>query len=430
MVADISNWEDMRSKPVAILGGGVSGQGVQKLLNRLNWKSKIFDEKGVPLNYSRLKNCSIVVTSPGFSPDHPWIQLVRQMDLLLLSEMDFAAYFLPQPPLAITGTNGKTTVSSLISHVYNKLGEKSVLAGNMGYSLSEHLSGSIGLNEKVILEISSFQSWDLSILEPSASIWTNFEDDHLDYHKSRENYFDAKLRLLERTNGSIWIGESVGKWASQLNRLLPSQCKTVKRVETADFPLPDDHFLSSYPQRENYALAEAFFKSLGISERAFTGLVEDYQPKKYRLSQTARIHEVRFWNDSKATNFSAALAACKSMQGRTIWIGGGKSKGVELANFAGSVRKYLDEAYVFGEVADQLVESLQTNGIRARACVDLKDAVRRAYDSSEEKTNVLFSPGFSSFDQFENFEERGKFFEQIVLDLKSHAFKTTQLELN
>ena len=150
------------------------------------------------------------------------------MDLLLLSEMDFAAYFLPQPPLAITGTNGKTTVSSLISHVYNKLGEKSVLAGNMGYSLSEHLSGSIGLNEKVILEISSFQSWDLSILEPSASIWTNFEDDHLDYHKSRENYFDAKLRLLERTNGSIWIGESVGKWASQLNRLLPSQCKTVK----------------------------------------------------------------------------------------------------------------------------------------------------------------------------------------------------------
>ena len=71
MVADISNWEDMRSKPVAILGGGVSGQGVQKLLNRLNWKSKIFDEKGVPLNYSRLKNCSIVVTNPGFSPDHP-----------------------------------------------------------------------------------------------------------------------------------------------------------------------------------------------------------------------------------------------------------------------------------------------------------------------------------------------------------------------
>ena len=103
---------------------------------------------------------------------------------------------------------------------------------------------------------------------------------------------------------------------------------------------------------------------------------------------------------------------------------------MELANFAGSVRKYLDEAFVFGEVADQLVESLQTNGIRARACVDLKDAVRRAYDSSEEKTNVLFSPGFSSFDQFENFEERGKFFEQIVLDLKSHAFKTTQLELN
>ena len=158
-------------------------------------------------------------------------------------------------------------------------------------------------------------------------------------------------------------------------------------------------------------------------------MVEDYQPKNIDLVKRPEFSEVRFWNDSKATNFSAALAACKSMQGRTIWIGGGKSKGVELANFAGSVRKYLDEAYVFGEVADQLVESLQTNGIRARACVDLKDAVRRAYDSSEEKTNVLFSPGFSVLISLK-ISRKGKFFEQIVLDLKSHAFKTTQLELN
>ena len=206
MVADISKWEDLRAKPVAILGDGVSGTGVKKLLDRLHWKSKIFDEKGIPLTYSKLKNSSIVVVSPGFSPDHPWIQLVREMNLLLLSEIDFAAYFLPSSPIAITGTNGKTTLSSLIAHVYNKLGEKTVLAGNMGYSLSEYLSGSIGLNEKVILEISSFQSWDLSILKPKASIWTNFEDDHLDYHNSRENYFDAKLRLLQRTEGPVWLG--------------------------------------------------------------------------------------------------------------------------------------------------------------------------------------------------------------------------------
>lgn len=430
MVADISKWEDLRAKPVAILGDGVSGTGVKKLLDRLHWKSKIFDEKGIPLSYSKLKNSSIVVVSPGFSPDHPWIQLVREMNLLLLSEMDFAAYFLPDSPLAITGTNGKTTLSSLIAHVYNKLGEKNVLAGNMGYSLSEYLSGSIGLNEKVILEISSFQSWDLSILKPKASIWTNFEDDHLDYHKSRENYFDAKLRLLERTDGPVWVGESVSDWANRLNRVLPSGHTMVKRVEQNEFPLSENHFLSSFPQRENYALAEAFFNSIGISARAFATLAEDYVPKEHRLSETAKIRDVRFWNDSKATNFSATLAACKSMRGRTIWIGGGKSKGVGFEKFAGSARKYLDEAYVFGEVAGDLVESFSTNGIRVRACQDLREAVRRAYDASTDKTNILFSPGFSSFDQFENFEERGEFFERIVLDLKSHAFKSTQLELN
>ena len=111
-------------------------------------------------------------------------------------------------------------------------------------------------------------------------------------------------------------------------------------------------------------------------------------------------------------------------------MGGGKSKGVGLESFAGSMRDYLDEAYVFGEVAGDLVESFNHNGIRTRACKNLVEAVTHAYSESKAETNILFSPGFSSMDQFENFEERGKFFDQIVLDLKSHSFKTTQLELN
>ncbi len=430
MVMDLSEWEKMRSKPVAILGSGVSGKGTKKLLDRLNWKSKIFDEKGVPLNFSRLKECSLVVASPGFSPDHPWIHLVQQLNFLLLGEMDFASYFLPEPPIAVTGTNGKTTLSSLISHVFKKMGQESVLAGNMGYPLSQHLSESIGLKENVILEISSFQSWDLSILQPATTIWTNFEDDHLDYHRTRENYFDAKLKLLQRTNGQIWVGKSVHEWSEKLARPLPAGTQVIERCSDNEFPLASDHFLSSYPQRENFALAKAFFQARGVSSEEFALFANNYQAQAHRLSETARINNIRFWNDSKATNFSATIAACKSMQGRTVWVGGGKSKGVGLASFAGSMRDYLDEAYVFGEVAGDLVESFNHNGIRTRACKNLVEAVTHAYSESKAETNILFSPGFSSMDQFENFEERGKFFDQIVLDLKSHSFKTTQLELN
>ena len=109
-------------------------------------------------------------------------------------------------------------------------------------------------------------------------------------------------------------------------------------------------------------------------------------------------------------------------------MGGEKSKGVGLESFG--FEDYLDEAYVFGEVAGDLVESFNHNGIRTRACKNLVEAVTHAYSESKAETNILFSPGFSSMDQFENFEERGKFFDQIVLDLKSHSFKTTQLELN
>ena len=430
MVMDLSKWEKMRSKPVAILGSGVSGEGTKNLLDRLNWKSKTFDEKGIPLNFSRLKECSLVVASPGFSPDHPWIHLVQQLNFLLLGEMDFASYFLPEAPVAITGTNGKTTLSSLISHVFQKIGQKSVLAGNMGYPLSQHLSESVGFKENVILEISSFQSWDLSILKPASTIWTNFEDDHLDYHGTRENYFDAKLKLLQRTNGPIWVGKSVQNWSEELGRSLPNDTKVIERRSESDFPLAPDHFLSSFPQRENFALAEAFFQARGVSSEDFALYSNDYKAEAHRLSETARINNIRFWNDSKATNFSATIAACKSMHGRTVWVGGGKSKGVGLDSFAGSMRDYLDEAFVFGEVAGDLVESFSYNGIQTRACKDLAEAVIHAYSESKADTNILFSPGFSSMDQFENFEERGKFFDQIVFDLKSHSFQTTHLELN
>jgi UDP-N-acetylmuramoylalanine--D-glutamate ligase len=426
----LTDWESMRVKPVAVLGHGRSGQGVEKLLNRLNWNCRVYDQQGMPFSLSKVMDCSLVVSSPGFPPNHPWITMAKNSHVPVLGEMDFASAFLPTTPIAVTGTNGKTTLSYLIKHVWEKQGERINLAGNMGIPLSQYLADSINPKEKIVLEVSSFQSGGLKVLEPFTSFWTNFEDDHLDYHETRKNYFLAKLHLMERTIGPCWAGESVAFTARKMGVDLPVDLRIVERRRSRNFPLPPEHFLSSYPQRENYSLAEAYFKTQGISQDSFARAAKDFIPQPYRLKQVAQIKHARFWNDSKATNFSATLAACKSMRGKTIWIGGGKSKGGKVEVFARGMKSYLEHAFVIGEVSQELATSFKLNGIPVDRCDSLPEAVEGAYRVSRDCANVLFSPGFSSFDQFHDFEDRGNLFNQVVFDLKKKSLTSTQVESN
>ena len=412
------DWEKLSHQPAAILGDGVSGRGLKKLLQRLEWNSRIFDEKGIPLTASKLSEVSVALLSPGFSPNHPWVQMVRSSQIPFYGEMDFASSFLKEKPLGVTGTNGKTTLTYLLGHIMTQLGEKNVLLGNMGDSLSQYLGGSNTHEGKIILEISSFQARNLELLEPDCSFWTNFEDDHLDYHQNRQDYFLSKMRLIERTSGPCFAGESVKFAARKLGIKCPDNIRFIERPGAAKFPLPENHFLSSFPQRENYSLAEAYFKSMGISEKKIAEMAFSFVPQPYRLSPVAKINNTLFWNDSKSTNLSSTIAACRSMGGKTTWIGGGKSKGNRIPKFAREIKDYLDEAFVIGEVSDELSISLTEKGVPVSRCENLQEAVEGAYRSERSKANILFSPGFSSIDQFQNYEERGKLFNQAVFDLK------------
>ena len=419
------NWEKLSHQPAAILGDGVSGRGLKKLLQRLEWNSRIFDEKGIPLTASKLSEASVVLVSPGFSPNHPWMQMVHSSQIPFYGEMDFASSFLMAKPLGVTGTNGKTTLSYLIGHIMSQLGEQNVLLGNMGNSLSQYLGSCSNQRDKVILEISSFQARNLKILKPSCSFWTNFEDDHLDYHQNRRDYFLSKMRLIERTSGPCFAGESVKFAARKLGIKYPDNIRFIERPGTAKFPLPANHFLSSFPQRENYSLAEAYFKSRGVSEKKIAEMAISFVPQPYRLTPVTKINNTLFWNDSKSTNLSSTIAAFRSMGGKTTWIGGGKSKGNRITEFAKEIKDYLDEAFVIGEVSDELSISLAEKGVPVSRCKSLPEAVEGAYRSGRPKNNILFSPGFSSFDQFQNYEERGKIFNQAVFDLKKKVRVST-----
>ena len=431
MKNDFQDWEKLRRKPVAILGAGVSGRGVGALLDRLEWKYETYDEQGRVFGLTEARTCSLVVSSPGFAPAHPWIELARSENLPVMGEMDFGACFLDNPVIAVTGTNGKTTLTTLLTQVWNTSGRSAVAAGNVGLPLCELVANGLNRETLVFLEVSSFQAQGMENLRPMSVLWTNFEEDHLDHHKDEEEYFLAKANLVGNTGKrSVWVGRSVSEKARELGYVLPVGAEIVDRkLEDASF-LPEGHFLTSFPQLENLSIAKAFAKSQGIKDNEFNRAVLAYQPEPHRLQKIATIGDATFWNDSKATNTAAVVAACKNFSGNLFWIGGGKSKGEDSGKLPRLIKPFVQRAYVIGEMGKTLGENLREQGIVASFCHSLKEAVTRAYEEVTERTNVLFSPGFASFDCFSNYAERGKSFVDSVFDLKKFVSGITKVSIN
>ena len=424
---DFQDWEKMRRKPVAILGAGVSGRGVGALLDRIEWKYETYDEQGRVFGITEARACSLVVFSPGFASTHPWINLARAENLPVMGEMDFGALFLENPVIAVTGTNGKTTLTTLLTQAWNALGKSAVAAGNVGLPLCELLANGMSRETLVFLEISSFQAQGMKNLSSMGVLWTNFEEDHLDHHKNEEEYFLSKANLVENAGkGCVMVGRSVAEKASELKYALPSYAEIVDRKPGDASFLPEAHFLTSFPQLENLSIAKAFAQSQGIGEDEFNRAVLTYQPEPHRLEKIATIGEATFWNDSKATNTAAAVAACRNFSGNLFWIGGGKSKGEDSGRLSRLIKPFVKRAYVIGEMREILGKNLREQGIVATFCNSLREAVTRAYEEVTERTTVLFSPGFASFDCFANYAERGKSFVESVFDLKKLVSGTTQ----
>jgi UDP-N-acetylmuramoylalanine--D-glutamate ligase len=203
--------EKKMDQPVAIFGSGISGLGVAELLKKLNWKYDFYDRDGKEFTEKEAEKSSIVITSPGFTLDHNWIKIAEENKLSIYGEMDFASIFCENPMVAITGTNGKTTLVTLLSHLWNKLGRSSLCAGNIGTPLSKLVSEGLDPSITLFLEVSSFQAQRINLLRPNSIIWTNFSPDHLDHHPNVSEYFLAKANLLKQldSGGNFICGSSV-----------------------------------------------------------------------------------------------------------------------------------------------------------------------------------------------------------------------------
>ncbi len=401
-------------RPVAILGAGVSGRGVRALLAALGAEGVVYDDRGRDFTAAAAERHSLAVFSPGFRPDHPWLAAARAAGCACLGELDFASLFWRGRILAVTGTNGKTTLTEFLAHALASVGRDARATGNIGHAFSQLVAevDGAGPDSIAVCEVSSFQAESMRYFQAEAALWTNFAEDHLERHGTMENYFAAKLGLALRST-TVYAGSSVE--AFRRGAADPG----VRFVWVSTEGRPADPRLAGtafadYPQRENYLLAAAWWRAAQLDEAALAAAARTFRLGRHRLARVGEADHVTYWNDSKATNFHAVEAALRRFPAPVLLIAGGKSKGGDLAGFVRRIAPRVRKVFLIGETARPLAAALAAAGVAHVSCPNLDTAVRGAAQAAEPGEHVVLSPGFASVDMFRNYEDRGDQFEELV----------------
>jgi UDP-N-acetylmuramoylalanine--D-glutamate ligase len=407
------------ARPVAIMGGGVSGSGAIALLSRIGARAVVYDRNGTEFTSETAAGHELVVFSPGFTLHHPWLEVARKAGCICMAEIDFASLFWRGRIIAVTGTNGKTTLTEFLARALTGTGRRAFAAGNIGLPFTQLAADEDGgePDATVVCEVSSFQAEQLGHFYADGLLWTNFAEDHLERHPGLEAYFMAKWELVLRTPPArFFAGSSVQRYASQFGRLVPASASVPTEGQPADPHLVGTAF-AAYPQRENFILAAAWWRTEGLDDSALFAAARSFRPGRHRLSKVQTVDGVTYWNDSKATNFHAVEAALAGFGKPVVLIAGGKSKGGEIQAFARRIAPRVRHAILIGETGTALGDALDAVGVPHAIYSNLDEAVRAAAAAAPAGGDVLLSPGFSSFDMFRNYEERGDRFERAVAEL-------------
>ncbi len=435
---------------VLVVGYQKSGRSASRLLKRMGYKVVVVsDDRSLEDNKIDriIENLSFIVTSPAVPRDSKLLKIAQKHNIKIISELEFGYQHLKGKLIAITGTNGKTTTTSLTSHL---LGENNIfVAGNIGVPLSQVCEKT---NKKsiTVCEVSSFQLDRIDQFKPNIAVFLNLSPDHLNYHKTMQNYLNAKLNIFANQTQKNWavlnaddgvVSEIKTKskvlffstkkivngcfvsdgciYFRDTTKAVSGYENAVKIADVTDLKLLGEHNLSN-------ALASITCAILsGISPAQIQNRLQTFKPVKHRLEYVADICGVSFINDSKATNTLSAVCAIASMTRPTTLILGGSDKGCDFDKlFEPSVVT----SYVFmGETKNKLVETATKLGVNNFVLADnLSSAVTRAYNLTNEGGVVLFSPACASFDMFSGYEERGKCFCGIVRELKKNENNRTK----
>ena len=443
-------------KRIVVLGAAESGVGAAILAQKEgfdvflsdmgsikpNYKEMI-DEKGIPWaenghTESLILNADEVIKSPGIPENAPMILKVKEAGIPIISEIEFAGRYTHAKMICITGSNGKTTTTSLIYHIFRNAGYNVGLAGNIGRSLALQIAE--GRNyDYYIIELSSFQLDNMYKFRANIAILLNITPDHLDrYDYNMQNYADSKMRIIQNQTEEdafvYWaddpiIQEELKKYGIK-SQLCPfsilKKNGMIGYIEDGNYvierPTPfnmEQESLSLSGKHNMYnSLAAGIAAHLsGIKDEMLKESLSDFEGVEHRLEKVARVGGVQYINDSKATNVDACWYALESMTTPTILIIGGKDKGNDYNAIKELVRKKCAGLVFLGADNSKLHAFFDPMGIPTADTHSMKDCVDECVKMAKPGYTVLLSPCCASFDLFKNMEDRGEQFKALVRSL-------------
>ena len=390
-----------------------------------------------------IRDADLIIPSPGVPADAPLLQSARAKGVTIWSEVELASRFLKGRLIGITGSNGKTTTTSLIEHILRSAGFSTILAGNIGTPLISCVDKASD-KSVTVAELSSFQLELIETLRPNISVFLNLTPDHLDRHHTLESYGAAKARIFENqteADSAVLNADDPGTtpyaltkpqvyWFSRRQRVVQGAFVKENEIlfrrdgveepvlQLTDIPLAGAHNV------ENVLAAVAATRLAGAEAAAIAKGVRSFAGVEHRLEFVAEIGGVRFYNDSKATNVDATLKALDAFPGRILIILGGKDKGSDYTLLQAPLREKAILALLIGAAAGKIEKQI-AGSVAIEQAGTIERAVETAAHAARAGDIVLLAPACASFDQFQNYEHRGRVFKELVQQLERQATSTT-----
>ncbi len=446
------NWHD---KKVLIMGFSMSGKSAAKYLARHgadvfiteNREQKEEDLKdiqeleglGIKIEFGDnsdefLNDSYMAIVSPSVPKESELYKKVQEKNIQIISEIELAYKETGRPFIGITGTNGKTTVTALTSHILSSE-YKAPECGNIGVPPTSLLDNDI---DYFVCELSSFQMEHTNAFKAQIACWTNFTPDHITWHGTLENYFNAKAKLFRNPTASAFavlngadeklleFSKTVGGTVFLFDKEVDDNCCYIKDesifykrngkeefiIKLADCPLIGHH------NYQNIMCCVIMAKIIGISNEHIQERIKDFVVPEHRLEKVREYNGITFYNDSKATNPEASIVAINSFNNTDVTlIAGGRDKLTTLDEFCESVKQHIKTVILIGEATERFEEALKKSGFDNILKADtMESAIDKAIEL--KPNNVLLSPACASFDMFKGYEERGTVFKNYVLSKK------------
>jgi UDP-N-acetylmuramoylalanine--D-glutamate ligase len=449
------DWMELKDKRVLVVGLGKSGvasalflkaHGARVAVSDTKSGDELHNEIPVLLDHGitvetgghgerTFRGQDLIVVSPGVPVDAAPLVQARSLGEPVIGEIELAAQFLPGPIVAITGSNGKTTTTTLTGEILTAGGIATLVGGNIGtpaISLAEQAKR----ETVIVLEVSSFQLETIQTFRPKIAVVLNVTPDHLDRHRTLELYVAAKQRIFENQRGDdfavlnqddptcramaarsrapvFWFSRQrevkQGAWVRDGNILFRQDELQREIMQVAEIPLKGAHNL------ENVLAAVCASALMGCAPEKIRQAVRDFKAVEHRLEFVATIGGVDYYNDSKATNVDATIKALESFPSNLHLILGGKDKGSDYSVLNDLLRQRVKRVYTIGAAAAKIESQIQ--GVELVHAETLENALRKVNAAAQPGDVVLLAPACASFDQFKNYEQRGQVFKGIVRGL-------------